>query len=357
MILHVCTLDKFIPPFIELINNNFCQKDHWFLVYGDKDKFPFNNHPNIEYQPYFANLRKSWITGLKNICRFNKLACKSEKIILHGLFDNSIVKFLAMQPSLLNKCYWVMWGADLYHFEFRNKTFSSNLHELFRRIVIKRLGHFVTQIVGDYQLACKWYKASGKYHECFMYTSNLYKERPSNHPPKSSSTINILVGNSADPSNNHIEVFNKLFPLRDRNTNIFVPLSYGNQEYAKHVITVGRAMFGNNFFPLTEFLNADQYADFLANIDFAIFNHKRQQAMGNTITLLGMKAPVFLRKSTSTWKSLIALGFTIYDIGSFSMQRPNKYDLDSNALIAMKVFNKDNLLRQLRQIFDSRAKF
>ena len=86
----------------------------------------------------------------------------------------------------------------------------------------------------------RWYGAKGKYHECFMYPSNLYKQY--NVKLKKDSTINIQVGNSADPTNNHIEAFEMLRKYKHENVKIYVPLSYGNQNYASTVISKGGAL-------------------------------------------------------------------------------------------------------------------
>ncbi|WP_083234102.1 TDP-N-acetylfucosamine:lipid II N-acetylfucosaminyltransferase [Candidatus Marithrix sp. Canyon 246] len=70
---------------------------------------------------------------------------------------------------------------------------------------------------------------------------------------------------------------------------MFVPLSYGDPKgvYIKEVISTGTKIFGDKFIPMTEFMDFDKYLNFLGSINITIFNHNRQQAMGNTITLLG----------------------------------------------------------------------
>lgn len=53
----------------------------------------------------------------------------------------------------------------------------------------------------------------------------------------------------------------------------------------RKVIIKGKELFGEKFIPLTEFMTFEKYLEFLGSIDIAIFAHKRQQAMGNTITI------------------------------------------------------------------------
>jgi hypothetical protein len=44
--------------------------------------------------------------------------------------------------------------------------------------------------------------------------------------------LSILLGNSADPSNNHVEALERLLPYRDQDIKIYAPLSYGDQRPA-----------------------------------------------------------------------------------------------------------------------------
>jgi hypothetical protein len=88
------------------------------------------------------------------------------------------------------------------------------------------MGHLVTYIKGDYELARKWYGARGNYQECFMYTSNVYKEL--DLPVAEHTTINILVGNSADPNNNHSAIFDKLEAFKAEDIHIYAPVTNRN---------------------------------------------------------------------------------------------------------------------------------
>lgn len=102
---------------------------------------------------------------------------QADKIILHGSFNQHVVRLLFLMPRVLKKCYWVMWGGDLYVHKLGNHTSRRwKVNEFIRRPVIKNMGHLITYIKGDYALAREWYGARGNYQECFMYPSDLYKE-------------------------------------------------------------------------------------------------------------------------------------------------------------------------------------
>ena len=275
---------------------------------------------------------------------------QADKIILHSLFDSRMVQILFFMPWLLKKSYWVIWGGDLYIYQIEQRDWKWKIQEFFRRPVIKNMGNLVTYIEGDIDLVRKWYKAKGKYHECLMYSSNLYKDYQM--PNKKTNTVNIQIGNSANPSNNHIEVLEKLSAYKDMDINIFAPLSYGNQEHAQKVIDKGKEIFGNKFKPLVNFMTFDTYLKFLNDIDIAIFNHKRQQAMGNTITLLGLGKRVYIRSDTTQWHFFNNINIKVYD--TEDLEKINLMNIENNAHNTYTIgdyFSIKNLKSQLKEIF------
>lgn len=235
-----------------------------------------------------------------------------------------------------------MWGGDFY---FPEKQGG------FKKKVIRKMGHFVTYIKGDYEQVQKWYGAKGKYHECFMYPSNLYKEY--DIKSKEHKTINIQLGNSADPTNNHIDVLEKLRVYKDEDIKIYAPLSYGNQGYAQSVILKGKELFGRKFIALTEFMVFDQYLEFLADIDIAIFAHKRQQAMGNTITLLGLGKKVYMRSDITPWKLFDGIGVKVFDVGNIKLELIDAQTKLKNQEKVKKYFSQKNYFTQLQNLFES----
>lgn len=205
--LHIQNTDKFIEPYINFVNKNFSQDEHLFAVISLNEHDIFDsNYKNIHY--IHRNIR-----GFLTITKY---MYKSKKVFIHGLNKNKIVLLLFLQPWLLKKCYWIVWGDDLYRYRKEKNTVKLKVLEYLRKFVIKNMGGLVTHIKGDYELAKKWYGAKGKYYYSFMYPSNLYKEYDFSRIKKSDGKIYIQVGNSADPSNNHIEIFNKLLDMNNK---------------------------------------------------------------------------------------------------------------------------------------------
>lgn len=347
-ILHVCGLTTFIPRFVKFIEENFSSDEHFFWLSGDHDRYKVKQGCSI------YKVKKTKHGEIKGMLKLVHLMHASNKIILHGLFDPKIIFILFLMPWLLKKCYWVMWGGDLYFYQLGEKNWRWKVKECLRRPIIKNMGHLVTYIPGDLELAQRWYGAKGQYHECLMYLSNVVDPKiiqAVNKGAKEHSGLNILVGNSADPSNNHIDSLEKILPYRDDDIKIFVPLSYGDQEHAKKVIETGKAWFGDKFVPLTSFMAFDEYLKFLKSIDIAIFNHQRQQAMGNTITLLGMGKTVYIRSDVSQWNFFRQKEITCFDVNGFNKGSVSNYQANNNVKKCLEYFNNAVLVQQYSIIF------
>ncbi|OED33125.1 hypothetical protein BHE17_11950 [Planococcus maritimus] len=289
--LHIFEAQKFTEPYIMFVNKNFNPEDHLFVIIGEAN---FSNNFSQKNVVSFKSVYANYPLMIKEMYH-------SKKIHLHGLFIPSILILLFLHPRLLKKCNWIIWGGDLYSYYANIKSKKGKAKEFVRRKVIKRIGSFTTHIRGDYELLKSLYEISGEYKYSFMYPSNLYKDYGKFHNKKLKGKVSIQVGNSADPSNNHIEIFQKIALTSNENIKIICPLSYGDKMYAEKVIESGRNFFEENFVALTDFLVFEDYMNLLSEIDVAVFNHKRQQGVGNITSLLSMQKKVYIRDDITTW--------------------------------------------------------
>ena len=110
---------------------------------------------------------------------------------------------------------------------------------------------------------------------------------------------NILLGNSATPSNNHLDA---LYFLKNyehyfsKNTKIITPLSYGNSNYADLIIDKGKDLFGDRFVHLAKMYQPEDYSKILESCGYYFMNHIRQQAGNNIAQALSMGGRVILDK-------------------------------------------------------------
>lgn len=126
---------------------------------------------------------------------------------------------------------------------------------------------------------------------------------------------NILIGNSASFTSNHIEIFSTIEPLLSQSTKVVTPLNYGNRYYKNHILRVGNKRFGALFSPITEPLSKKEYHRQMLDCSVFIQNSHKQQALGNIISALWFGLRVYLNDFTSTYKYFKRHGAILYSIG------------------------------------------
>lgn len=332
MILHIFVADKFAQPYIDFLEKHFDTSEHHFFVINKKNRFVFKPNKSLEIYPKMK------------FFRLNSLFQKSDKVIIHGLFWEQIVLLLALNYKRLSKCHWLIWGGDLYKYYDRKKTWKNRFWHMVRTFAISKIGNLVTYLQEDYKLAQSWYGAKGKYQECLLYPSNVANPIKGESPHDN--IVKILVGNSATAANRHADAFSKLLPFKGK-IKLYVPLSYGNQKYASSVIAEGNEMFGSDFIPLTDFMPVEEYYKLLKSIDVVVFNHDRQQGMGNIVQLLGMGKKVYIDPKTPQQKLFDDLNIKVFDVNQIQL---DPVDLKKNVDIVERYFSEANLIEQWHKI-------
>lgn len=350
--MHVFTIDennKFSKDFISFIYNHFENRDHLFFLTNERNRKVSSEHKGVKILPY----------NLTGTIAFIWLATRYEKIFFHKLpEDRFVILGLLLAPWLYKKCYWCIWGGDLYSYIYRSKSLKSNIMELIRRHLIRNMKGLITQLKGDYELAKKWYGTKGKYYYSFVYPSNLYKDYNLEQIVKDPKKKYIQVGNSACETNNHIDVFARLSKYKNENIEIICPLSYsGKEEYIKQVIESGYNIFGKEkFTPITDFMPYDEYLKLLAKVDVAIFDHQRQRGLGNIITLLGLGKKVYIREEITTWQFCIDHELKVYstndDFNDIFEEMSEEIKQKNMENVKTK-FSEEKLVNSLKDIFNT----
>lgn len=327
--LHVFHWDpKFFPPFLEFLDSEFGLENNPILLEGAPQ--------DIQLGTGISVVRPS--SGLSRIRQYWSAMEEASRVILHGVFDRDLRFALALRPRLARRCCWVPWGGDLYWATEPATSPKRWMHlALFRRAV-KQFSHVLTYLPTDLEVARDHLGFRGAMLPCLMYHSNVVSDRALTTPipgeASSSDHLKILVGNSATPSNLHDDAFEALQPARDR-VEVICPLNYGDPAYREHVIATGRRLFGGQFRPLVHWMPRAQFEGLLSTIDIGVFAHRRQQAMGTTIGLLGMGRQVVLRAGTSQANYFGSLGvsYATLDKPVFDRLHP-KVATRNRALIA-----------------------
>jgi hypothetical protein len=246
-----------------------------------------------------------------------------------------------------------LWGIDLYRREQGKKNLKWHTRELLRGRVIKNLGAVTTTVPGDFRFVQQWYGTGAVYYENLMYPSHVNRDI-GKKIIKDTSMLNIQIGNSASPTNNHKEIIDKLSNDRANDFKVYCPLSYGNESYKSEIIGYGYSKLGEKFVPMTEFIGFDEYTAYLNEIDIAIMNHDRQQAMGNIIALLGMGKKVYIRSDITPWRYFEEKGIKLFDsLGDIEL-KPIEHEIAlQNISKVEQFFTKERLKKNWDAVFES----
>lgn len=353
-IVHISPEGVFIKDFIKFVESNFDSKSHrYFILHKKKDRKEIKgeNKYTINY-----NLKILYPSSVINILRLVKDMHGADKVILHNLNETLTILLLLLTPWNLKKCYWFTWGSDLYKYQKANLSLKLKILYSIKKIIVKRLGYIVVAVKGEYRNIQEWFGTDAKLYQSFKYPSNFYKNVEADNSKKNDRVTRILFGNSASLSNNHLEGFKlvkeKIPEWLDYK--LICPLSYGDAENAKKVITEGDALFGKNFVPIKRFMPLMEYLTLLKDVDIAIFNHYRQQGMGNIITLLGMGKKVFIRRDITPWEFFQELGVKVYAINELEFSKIDHRYAQKNQEIISKYFSRDRLKKELEGIFEEK---
>lgn len=130
-----------------------------------------------------------------------------------------------------------------------------------------------------------------------------------------SSNNSIFIGNSADPSNNHLDILSLIsLDGMQPDTKIITPLSYGNTKYANLVSTAFKKVFGERYTAVRNFLDLADYMKLLSTANVCIMAHKRQQGMGNIIMMLHLGYKIFMNSESPAYSFLIAHDIKVFPL-------------------------------------------
>ena len=136
----------------------------------------------------------------------------------------------------------------------------------------------------------------------------------------------ILLGNSASLTNNHVSALKYLKKI-DFQGKIYAPLSYGSEKYRDVIISLGESLFGKSFIPITEFLPLEEYMSIFNKVEFVWMNHIRQQAAGNIFTALSYGKKVILHEKNVIRPTLKKWGIHVFNKNILKTKLPIREDL------------------------------
>lgn len=373
--LHVMTDSVYSKKFIEFINQHFNQKEHKFVILtefeiGLRYIENISSYYNVEVIYYNKHTELKLYFYVKN----------SKKLFIHYLTDymcKFICDYEVWNETELN---WKFWGGDFYNVEnfnlYDDKTEKALLelglnnllekkvdykYKQYRKKAIENISYILCGFKYDYDLIIKKYKCNADYKKMF-YPNPIDFERL--HNAKNKSVLNLkdkykyvfMVGNSADPGNNHLEMIEQLKIFKNEDSCIIAPLSYGIKEYADYIENEGKKVFGDKFIALREFFEPEEYYNILNEVDVCLMNHNRSQGAGNIFAILYLGKKIFMKKDNSIYDSITRFGGHIFNNieNEFNMKNIvyiSKNNIYKNKEIIISNFKEQQIILDYERLF------
>lgn len=279
------------------------------------------------------------------------------KIVIHLYqpLTKSLLKNLK-QGSLINQLFNKLPFIKFFLYKIRHRRNHPLINKIKALSRINHVAHYLEDEVDNintlYKLRLNW----------IAYIYGSVENMIGNEFFNSYTSGNeILVGNSSDPLNNHLDTFKILMKEGIISRKIICPLSYGTDksEYIQEVIKNGRMFFKENFIPLTEFNSKKDFNNILLGCNIAVMNHNCQQATGNIIILLWFGAKVFLNESNPLLSYFKNMGIKIFSLQfdfNFECKKGlttlSKSEIEFNRCILYKHFSKEMSILRVKRIVD-----
>lgn len=338
--LHWVTDDKFIDDLISVMEYTKGSHSHTYAIVTYDDSYEFTYIKR--YEDITLIRPNDFIAVLSSY----------DVIVLHGLRSGAF-DFLNKMPHSI-KVVWFAWGYDLYSAPCKKHPFIkiplyrpltksgtrnnlrgylADLHVEFNYLrdkrsiekAISRVDYFSGVIPQEYEMMKKnpFFKAKRLDFHYFSLNDEVSEINLKNPSPTGD---NILLGNSGDPTNNHLDAFQYLRRIDILDKKIYVPLSYGGTEkYREEVKSVGKKYWGDSFVPLDKFLPYEDYCKIISSCGNVVMFHERQQAMGNIRQGLWYGCKVFLSISGLPYRYYNNLGLQVFSV---------QHDLNANSIDA-----------------------
>jgi hypothetical protein len=168
----------------------------------------------------------------------------------------------------------------------------------------------------------------------------------------------ILLGNSASPTNNHLELFELLANEGLDGRRVLAPLSYGDPRHAAMIERAGRELLGDSFVPLTGFLPLEAYHELIANCGISMFGSRRQEAIGTILRALWQGAHLVLDRRNPVVRYLRDRGVSVMlldEVASVGLpsQPPSAALVAANRAFLDQHWSRRAVVRNIRQLIDS----
>ena len=359
---HLVPNDKFIDS-VYLAFENAAQGRSRFIMIGEPCELTYIRVAPVEF-----------LSTAEAVDAISLPQCKG--VVLHSLLQD-MVPVIQQVPSD-KPIIWLGWGFDFYdlllpgmhpagRFLPETKKLLSNNESSFQqylkppstpssaiRKIINRINYFAC-LDTEYDAVLRlndWFRPKH-----FRYVYEPVDDELLVSVAGEASGDYIVVGNSASPENNHIDIFHKIKSyVLHSGLKVYVPLGYGDQRYRDQVVDIGYKILGESFCPIMEFMDKAAYITLLRGCRMAFMGHSRQQAIGNLVYLLAAGSVVYFNPESPLYQFLKRNGATVFPIDEFPDDADEaRFSLSSEGLrdnraLVKKIWGRDAENEAVRRI-------
>lgn len=329
-VIHICSDEKFIDGAIAQFARYKTIESSFFIIHHDREiRYVKSRCPNV----FFFQSEKKLVETVNQ-------SSSDCVVILHSIFV-SIRHLLRIQRTIFICC----WGWDIYsdvhdnlkkmlpidlYKPYTRKMLNSQKRMLervremakvclgvyfFHNRMYRRLFDKISAISTVFPIEFHMMNLSGK---CFFPFRYMFMELPNDFVPKEPTSLSavprILVGNSLDPTNNHIDILERLEKI-GRPIEALIPISYGGNERYKAALKKYVLKFQNVKTTFLEtFMDREQYFNLVNTCCAAVFGHMRQQSAGNISHALKSGFDVYLYNESLNYAYFRGLGYNFFSI-------------------------------------------
>ena len=333
-IIHIFPRSIFLRNYLEFINEYSPNECHVFITYGKdhSDTLPYpeciKNYCVLNIQPIYSSWCYSSFFSLKLLHLIN-----SGNLVIFHCFPPLFLNIGLFFPKILKKSIWVIWGHDIDDYHPRSpKLFSKyffHCYYLVKSRITLRIGHVVSRIP-EYEVVKRYYNPSAVNHPLpALYPPLLSNAHISELGIINSNEIGILLGHSSFAADNHLNLIDILKKYSNNNIHLYVPLAYGDGEYAIKVREKAISVFGyKKVTILSNVMDYGVYREFIRlNVQIGILDSLHQFGLGTIYLLLSLGKKVYLNDEGLNKKIVDKMGYITYPSSFLSLPSTSIFDL------------------------------